>query len=332
MGRPGSLMSLPDPARHARDAAEAIGASFEDLDDGGGYLFRISRGGRSVLAGAGTVAVFPVNSATAVSIARDKAHTKTVLRSVGLPVIEGGLFFAHKRRSALREPGREVEDAVLFANSLGYPVFCKPNSGARGNLAEIISSAKALRDYAARLSVEFEAFLVEPVVSGMEHRILVQDGRAVFHAVKAAPHLTGDGVSTIAVLLQAANARLAGTGISATPLQALADAGVDIACIPPTGTRINLPGRRNLSSEGDIAHFSTEPPPALRDLAVAAARAVGLRIAGVDLFDLSPGGDGSDLVVLEINGNPGVKTAELAGRYDLVLEIWTTMLRELLET
>lgn len=321
-------MHLPDPARHARDAAEAIGATFEDLDNGGGYLFRISSNGRSVLAGAGSVATFPINSATAVSIARDKAHAKTVLRHAGLPVISGGLFFAHGRRKALRAPGREVEDAVSFAEGLGFPVFCKPNTGARGNFAEIVASAGALRDYANRVAVEFEAFLVEPVVTGVEHRVLVHDGRAVFHAVKAPARLTGDGVRTLAELLEASNALLEGTGISSYALEAVAASGHDPTTPPPPGARIDLPGRRNLSSSGDIDHFSTDVPAFLRDLALAATKAIGLRIAGVDIFDL--GRDG--VVVLEVNGNPGLKSAELAGRYDLVQAIWTSMLRERLET
>lgn len=44
-------MSLPDSARYAKDAAEAIGAVFEDLDQGAGYLFRISKNRRFVLGG-----------------------------------------------------------------------------------------------------------------------------------------------------------------------------------------------------------------------------------------------------------------------------------------
>jgi len=321
-------MLIPDPARYARDAAEAIGAAYEDLDNGGGYLFRISKGDRNVLAGAGSVASFPVNSATAVSIARDKAHAKTVLSRAGLPVIPGGLFFAHARRKTMRGPGREVTDALVFAERLGFPVFCKPNTGARGNFAEIVGSAETLSAYAARVAGEFESFLVEPVISGVEHRVLVHDGKAVFHAVKAPSSLTGDGSSTLAQLLEDSNVRLEGTGVSAYLLATAVSAGLDPAAIPARGERINLPGRRNLSAAGDIDAFSTDPPEALRDLAVGATSAVGLRIAGVDIIDRGEKG----LVVLEVNGNPGLKTAELAGRYDLVRAIWVSMLREQLET
>src|SRR5882762_6118301 len=130
-------MPLPDPARYARDAAQAIGATYQDLDNGENYLFRITSNGRFVVAGAGSVASFPVNSASSVSIARDKAFTSAVLAEAGLPVIPGGVFFAHQRRVGLRGPGREIEDARAYAAYLGWPVFCKPNSGARGNFAEI---------------------------------------------------------------------------------------------------------------------------------------------------------------------------------------------------
>src|SRR5689334_21275922 len=131
-------MPVPDLTRYARDAAEAIGARFEDLDNGGGYLFRIVKDGRSVLGGGGNVCGYPVNSAVAYTISRDKAHTKAVLAASGLPVIPGGLFFAHRRRAALRTPGREAENAAVYAATLGYPVFCKPNLGSRGTFAEII--------------------------------------------------------------------------------------------------------------------------------------------------------------------------------------------------
>src|SRR6185436_5771009 len=133
-------MTLPDPARHAMDAAKAIGADFADLDNGGGYLFRVSKDGKSVVLGSGGVCSFPINSATAYTLSRDKAHTKSVLKEAGLPVIPGALFFAHTRRVGLRGPGREAENARAFAAGLGYPVFAKPNQGSRGNFAEIIAN------------------------------------------------------------------------------------------------------------------------------------------------------------------------------------------------
>lgn len=322
-------MSVPDSTLHARDAAEAIGARFEDLDDGGGYLFRISQGERFVLGGGGNICTYPVNSAAAYTVSRDKAHTKAVLRSRGLPVIPGGLFFTQTRRIAMRAPGREAADAAVFAARLGYPVFCKPNLGSRGTFAEIIRDEAGLSDYIRRVAVDFEAVLVEPLMTGTEHRVLVQDGRTVFHSAKAEPALVGDGRSALGDLLEELNHRIAADGVSALPASALGD---DIARVPKAGERVVLRGRRNLSAAGDIEQVSEDVPALMAQLAIAAVGALGLRIGAVDMFDVSPGGDLSDLVVIEVNGNPGLRTLENAGRTDLIRSIWTSMLNECLSS
>lgn len=317
-------MPTPEFTRYAREAAAAIGASFEDLDGGRGYLWRVSRNGRSVLGGGGSVCAYPVNSAVAWTISRDKAHTKSVLTANGVPVIPGGLFFAHGLRAALREPGREIADAIDFAGRLGFPVFCKPNTGSRGDFAEIIADAAQLSAYASRIAPLHESFLVEPVIDGAEHRVFVQDGRVVFHASKAAPAVTGDGKSTLAQLVAAMDRNLAG-GISASVV-----AGRSPDAVPAAGERIVLAGRRNLSAAGGVDHVSDTAPPALTRMAIAAVAAVGLRVGAVDLFDQSSSGDFSDLVVIEVNGNPGLRTLELAGRDDLIRTIWISMYEECL--
>lgn len=322
-------MPLPDLTRHARDAAEAIGARFEDLDAGGGYLFRISRGERFVLGGGGTICAYPVNSAAAFTISRDKAHTKSVLTDAGVPIITGGLFFAHQRRVALRAPGREAEDAKAFAARTGYPVFCKPNAGSRGSFAEIVRGPEEFDDYIRRVAVEFESFLVEPVCQGDEHRVFVLDGRPVYHAAKVAPALVGDGRANVGQLLAALNATLAQEGVSVLPAAVLQ--GRDLAGVPAVGERIALPGRRNLSAQGGVEAVSELVPPELASVAVKAVAALGLRAGAVDLFDLSAARDLSDIVVIEVNGNPGLKTLELAGRSDMIRSIWTYMLNACLD-
>jgi glutathione synthase/RimK-type ligase-like ATP-grasp enzyme len=283
-----------------------------------------------VIAGAGGVCSFPINSATAFTLSRDKAHTKTVLKGAGLPVIPGGLFFAHRLRAGLRGPGREIEDARAFADQLGYPVFAKPNHGSRGNYAEIVTGDAALQDYAKRVAAEFESFLLEPVMRGAEHRVLIHDGRPVFHAMKQAPALVGDGVRTLAAMLDALNRDLRDKGISPYPPAIFAAAGRDPAMVAGLGERIVLPGRRNLSVIGEVESFSTETPAILAGISASAIAALGLRIGAVDLFDMSPAGDLSQLVILEVNGNPGLRTLELAGRMDLIRTIWTSMLKEAL--
>ena len=322
-------MPIPDSTRYARDAADAIGVRFEDLDNGEGYLFRISRGDRFVLGGGGNICAYPVNSASAYTISRDKAHTKSLLRARDIPVIPGGVWFAHPRRASLRAPGREASDAAAYADRLGYPVFCKPNNGSRGMFAEIVRNAAEFEDYVRRLAVEFETFLIEPVLDGAEHRVFVLDGRPIFHSTKTVPALVGDGRSSLGDLLAALNVTLQAEGVSALPTSALT--GHDLNRTPASGEQISLPGRRNLSAQGGIEAVSEHTPPALSAHAIAAVAALGLRAGAVDMFDLSPGRDLSDIVVIEVNGNPGLRTLERAGRNDLIRAIWTHMLNACLD-
>ncbi len=98
-------MYYPDQARYAALAAERLRYRFRDLDNGNGYLFAVEHDGRRLTAGAGAVCCYPINNATAYTIARDKAHTKAVLREQGVATIPGRLFFASGARAALRNPG-----------------------------------------------------------------------------------------------------------------------------------------------------------------------------------------------------------------------------------
>ena len=63
---------------------------------------------------------------------------------------------------------------------------------------------------------------------------------------------------------------------------------------------------------------ASEAAPALaRD----AARALGLRVAAIDLFT-DIGGDAGAMRVIEVNANPSIRLLEQSGRGDLILKIW----------
>ena len=52
-----------------------------------------------------------------------------------------------------------------------------------------------------------------------------------------------------------------------------------------------------------------------------AARAIGLRIAAIDMF-VDAGGKPGANEIIEVNSNPSIRLLEDSGRGDLILKIW----------
>lgn len=321
MGQPPPAALLSAQARYARAAAEACGFAFRSLDGADGYLFEVRDGARAAVFAAGAGTPYALNDTRAASIARDKAFCAEVLRQAGVPVIPGRMFFVTPRWAEMRSPGRELEEARAFVANAELPLFCKPLSGSNGLYAEVIESAEAFEDYVARVTREHFAVLIQPYLRAPEHRVFVLKGRALFSYQKRAAQVVGDGRRTFAELVAAAP-REAG----APPLKARGRDPkghlVSPADVPQEGDAITLEGPANRAAGGGAVGLRTGAPEELARLAIAAADAVGLSLAAVDMFDLS--GDGAGHVVIEVNSNPMIATLEESGRWDLIVEIWRT--------
>jgi cyanophycin synthetase len=304
-------------ARYAAHAARACGYVFESLDGADGYLFEVRDGARRAVFAAGAGTPYALNDARAASIARDKAFCADVLRRAGVPVLPGEMFFVTKRWAEMRGPGREPEDALAYARRATYPIFCKPLSASNGLYAELIESADAFADYMARVAHEHFAILIQPYLRGVEYRVFVLEGRALFSYRKSAPHVVGDGVSTLRALIEAMPRdphepvrRLHGRDADGRRL------GLDD--VPEKGQRVGLEGPANRAAGGGVAALSDGAPQGMAELAINAAKTLDLKLAAVDMFDLG----GGDFTVIEVNSNPMIATLEDHGRWDLITEIW----------
>jgi len=302
-------------ARYAEHAAAARGFAFRSLDGADGYLFEVRDGARRALFAAGQGSPYALNDANAASLARDKWFCAEALRQANLPALPGRLFFVTKRWAEMRSPGREPEDARTFAAGADYPIFCKPISASNGLHAEVITDAAAFEDYMARVAREHFAIIVQPYVRGAEHRVFVLEGRALFSYRKHAPIVVGDGRRTLTALIEALP-RDPGAPVNKMMARDAAGAAIAADAILEPGVRLTLEGPANRAAGGGSADLRDGAPAPLADLAVKAASALGLRLAGVDIFDCSPARDLSDLVVIEVNSNPMIKTLEDHGRWD----------------
>jgi glutathione synthase/RimK-type ligase-like ATP-grasp enzyme len=307
-------------ARYAARAALACGYAFRSLDGDDGYLFEVRDGERRAVFAAGAGTPYALNDARAASIARDKAFCADVLREAGVPVLPGVKFFVTDRWADVRSPGRERADAIAYAATATYPLFCKPLSASNGLFAEVIDSAEEFGDYLARLPPEHFAILMQPYVRAPEYRVFVLNEQVLFSYIKTSPSVRGDGKRTLAELV-AAKPREA----DATPLKPRGrdqlGQRVMAGDIPRLNECVILEGPANRAAGGGAGYVQDGAPPALGKIALDATAAVGLSLAAVDLFDrVSEGGP----TVIEVNSNPMIATLEDHQRWHLIIEIWRT--------
>ncbi len=306
----------PDQSVYAEYACAEFGLSFQDIDGGSGLLFRVASKTSSVHFGAGRCSWYPQNNATAATLASDKYFTNQTLEDAGVATLGGEYFFLHERRRSHRAPGHEREDAFACLRKLGGTAFAKPLLGSRGDFAQIIAGEALLAKYLDEVSQHYDSILIQPIATGDEYRIFLLDDEVLYSARKYPPFVSGDGTRSIGELLIVHNEALRARGLS--PVAASPDASLDI--VLSKGERWEIPGRMNLSAGGTMV-LEVPPSDAALTLARKAARALGLRVAAVDMFT-DTGGEPDAIRVIEVNANPSIRLLEESGRSDLILKIW----------
>ena len=313
-GKPGFY---PDQAVYAEFACAEFGLAFRDLDGGSGLLFSIASRDRELHFGAGRCSWYPQNSATAATLASDKHFASRILCEAGVPSLGGEYFFLHDRHRAHRPAGHERSDAIDYFWTLGASAFVKPLTGSRGDFAQAVHDEAALARYLDEVLKYYDAILIQPIVEGTEYRIFLLDDEPLYCARKSPPSVAGDGVHSVRELLIAYNDALRVRGLSAAALPA---DGPSLDMVPAKGERREIPGRMNLSAGGTMV-LAPAPSDAAITIARKAARAIGLRVAAIDMF-VDIGGTPDKSEIIEVNANPSIRLLEDSGRGDLILKIW----------
>jgi D-alanine-D-alanine ligase-like ATP-grasp enzyme len=313
-GKPGFY---PDQSIYAEFACAEFGLDFRDLDGGSGQVFAVASRDIRLHFGAGRSSWYPQNNATASTLASDKYFTSRILREAGVPALGGGYFFLHDRHRAHRPAGHERSDAMAYLGTLGGSAFVKPLTGSRGDFAQAIHGEAALARYLDEVTKYYDSVILQPIVEGIEYRVFLLDDDALFCARKYPPFVSGDGVRTVRELLTAHNDTLRARGLSPAPME---EHQPSLDAVPAMGERHEIPGRMNLSAGGTMV-LAPAPSEAATALARQAARALGLRVAAIDMF-VDIGGDPDVIEVIEVNSNPAIRLLEDSSRGDLILKIW----------
>jgi glutamate--cysteine ligase len=242
-------------------------------------------------------------------IMENKKVTKLVLREAGLRVPDGR-DYTDLAAARADFPFWRERDAVV-----------KPNATNFGIAVSLLPAPIAEEDYVRACEAalhEDEMILVEELLRGKEYRLLVIGDavRAVLLRVPA--NVTGDGHSSIADLVREKNANpLRGKGYR-SPLEKIQTGreereflhaqGLTFGSVPAAGIDVLLRKNSNVSTGGDSLDFTDALHPGFRDLAVAAAAAVGARIVGVDMLieDVASVPSADNYGIIELNFNPAL--------------------------
>jgi cyanophycin synthetase len=243
----------------------------------------------------------------AVDIASDKEETNALLTALGLP--------APQQRVV-----REAREAVRAAERIGYPVVVKPLNANHGRGVSIgVETAGQVESAFEQAKRHSRTVLVESYIRGLDHRMLVIDGQLVAAAKRVPAHVVGDGQHSIEELVEIVNEDprrgighekvLTRIEFSHQSERLLERAGYSRTAVPAAGEMVFLASTANLSTGGTAVDVTDIVHPDNREMAVRAAVAVGLDVAGIDFLttDITQSFRETGGAICEVNAAPGFR-------------------------
>ncbi len=243
----------------------------------------------------------------AVELASDKEETNKILGDLGLPV---------PRQRIVYSP----DEAVRAARGIGHPVVVKPLNANHGRGVSIdLDDDDAVATAYEKAREHSRTVLVESFISGLDHRMLVIDGELIAASKRVPGHVVGDGEHTIEELVEIVNSdprRGIGHEKVLTRLEfdhqaerLLEQRGYGHTTVPPAGEVVYLRSTANLSTGGTAVDVTDEVHPDNREMAIRAAKAIGLDVGGIDFLttDISMSFHETGGAICEVNAAPGFR-------------------------
>lgn len=246
-------------------------------------------------------------SCISADMAGDKQLTKQLLGDHMIPVPEGEVAY-------------NEEMAMAVGERLGYPVVVKPLDSNQGKGVTLgIRDREGVRRAFREAAGYSRAAIVEKHIRGRDFRILVTGNRVSAVAERKPPSVTGDGRHTIGELVEMENRNplrgedhekpLTRIRLDEVAKELLMRKGMNPHTIPQEGEMVHLRENGNLSTGGNARDCTGEIHAANCEIAVRAAKIMGLDIAGIDMTaeDIGVPVDGNNGAVIEVNAAPGLR-------------------------
>src|SRR5690554_1040780 len=238
------------------------------------------------------------NSLISFWISNDKWMTKQFLQRKGVSFAKTVILAKEEKLHTLTLPA--------------YPLVVKPVDTDHGiGVSTSINNEDQLKVALERAFQYSTKAILEEFFPGREFRFLVIEGvvRAITYREPA--NVVGDGVSTVEELIDKKNEGrgddykfpLLKIKVDDEVTRHLKAQSLTIATVVSKGEKIYLRKNSNLSTGGDSIDVTDSMPRYYQEVAVKAAAAAGLRIAGVDIIisDLDEAPSQTNYIVVELN-------------------------------
>lgn len=249
---------------------------------------------------------------TSISV-ENKWKEKQFILAQGAPAPEGRTFYFWQEKAA----------RMYVKDQLGYPVAVKPTGGTMARHVTFgIADDAMFHEGFARARRYGPRILVEKHMPGFVHRITVLGGEQVFCVRQEPPLVVGDGVHSVAELVETENNNPTRGPIGSvahmqhkilladdTP-DVLREQGIaSLEDIPAAGTRFYLRRDPFLRNGGGLVHLTNEMHDDFRTMVRTLAQASGIFIVGIDVMaeDITRPMSTQTCGVLEMNAIPFIE-------------------------
>lgn len=158
--------------------------------------------------------------------------------------------------------------------------------------------------------------ILQKQLEGNLYRLLVLDGKFVAAALRRAPKVTGDGISTTQQLVAQLNRDPRRSATNSTPLKFIDEKLTEVylgsnkyKSVLAKGELLQVSPLDSISAGGEAANVTDQVHPAFVKLTEQIAKALSLFICGFDVIcpDIAVTSADNYLPMLELNSMPGLK-------------------------
>ena len=254
-----------------------------------------------------------INSIGPYDIAKDKYHTDKFLKKFKYPVVPSELFYSEKFRAEFSFYEKGLEEAVIYAEKMSYPVITKPNNGLQGNDVCKVFNEKQLRRALLKTFKKYEKVLVQKFAEGRDYRIIIYNGTFISAYRRNPLTIVGDGIHSIHQMIEKIQHQAIKENRSVkfdydSIKSVLARKKMKITSIPEKNERIVLLDNANLSTGGYAEDVTNVIHSEYVKSAIAASNDLNFKLSGIDLMvdgDITEAPKRRKWAFLEINASPG---------------------------